>query len=846
LEQLEGRVVPSTLEANFGLGGQVFAHYTASSGVDNNVTLSERILPIGFRFLREIVLTDTAEKINVVGTAAGGFQGSGTNTVTTLLPLHSLRVDVLDGNDTVNVQAINYLTDVRHVGAGVDTVNVGNSGSLLGIQASLGVEEAGAASSTHLNVDDSADNANRNVLLFGGQINNLAPASIVYSSALNPSSSVTVTGGGGDNVYTVDGTLSPTTLNTGGGKNQVFVEDTGAPLTVQGHGGTDRVVIGSNPSGNGGNVLDIRGRVDVRNTKPLTTLTVDDSTDPGAHPAVSLSDSALTGLAPAAITYQKGGLNPFSPLEVHGGDGADTFTVPDTPGFTSIGLGKGPHRVNVEGLTGGLGIAPRLGFAVTGQTLVVVGSNPSGSGGTQANIHGQLFLADLGGSIIPSTVIVDDSGDGAARAVSLTASGGNGNNMGTVTGLAPGATVRWFNIINNTNLIVNGGSGGDTFNVADTGATLLSTTINTGTGANHVNVRGTSSPLNVVGHGGSDTVTVGSLAPLLGGTLANIHAAVNVSNTTNSTALIVDDSGDAVFRSVTVASNSVQFSGRAPIRFFAGVKSVDVSGGTGGDAFTLVAPYGATPVTLHGGPAVNDLVSGGGPNHWALTGNDAGTLHNVAFQNVRNLLGGAASTFDVFSFAPGGSVDGLLAGGGGGGELDFQALSTRVFVDLLLNLAVLGPTPKFTVLNLRNVLAGSGDTLVVGNGNNFFQGGSGRDVFISHGGNSTLVAGSGEAILIGGTTARDTNVPALDAILAEWSFTYDPINPLNDYRIRVGHLEHGGGKNGAVVLNPATVHTNSSKDVLETDLPGGLDFVFFDAFDLLPHGPRAGEVFVLV
>jgi hypothetical protein len=68
-------------------------------------------------------------------------------------------VDVLDGNDVVNVQAINYGTTVRHIGPGVDSVNVGVAGSLLGIRASLGVEEAGVGSSTHLNVDDSADTA---------------------------------------------------------------------------------------------------------------------------------------------------------------------------------------------------------------------------------------------------------------------------------------------------------------------------------------------------------------------------------------------------------------------------------------------------------------------------------------------------------------------------------------------------------------------------------------------------------------------------------------------------------------------------------------------------------------
>jgi hypothetical protein len=796
--------------------------------------------------------------------------------VTTLLSLQSLFVDVLDGNDTVNIKGISYLTTVRHIGTGLDTVNVGDGGSVQGIRGSLGVEEAGAGSSTHLIVDDSADGASRNVLLFGGQINNLAPASITYGT-LNGASTVTVTGGGGNDSYTVQGPLAATTLNTGAGTNGVFVESTLAPLSIQGHGGTDTVIIGSNPSGILGNVLDIRGSVDVRNTTASTALVVDDSTDPQIHPAVSLSDTALTGLAPATITYQKSGLGfvgGFGPLQVNGGNGADTFTVTDTPSFTAIGLGQGPHRVQVEGLTGGLEIAPHFGFAATGQTTVVVGSNPSGFGGTLANIHGELFLRDLGGSAAPafSTVIVDDSGDPAPRTVNMTASGGTGTNVGNITGLAPGANVRWFNIINNTNLIVNGGSGADTFTIANTGATLLSTTINggkgndsfnvtttsgdltlnTGTGSNQVNVQGTGlniatfpSTLNVVGHGGNDSVTVGSNAPALSGTLLNLKGAVNVSNTTNSTALIIDDGGDTVFRSVTIDFNSIQFAALgSPIHFFAGVKSLDLFGGKAGDVFTLVAPYGITPITIHGGPAVNELVGGTGFNHWTLTGKDAGTLQNVTFENIQDLLGGGTSAFDVFSFAPGGSVDGLLQGGGGGGELDFGALSTRVLVDLKLNLAILGAV-KVNVFNLRSVVAGSGSTLVVGNGNNFFQGGSGRAVFIS-GGNSTLIAGSGEAILIGGTTLWDTNLPALDAILAEWSATYDPTSSLNDYRIRVGHLENGGGKNGAFVLNPGTVHSNSSKDVIETDLSGGLDFVFFDAFDVLVHAARFGEVFVPV
>jgi hypothetical protein len=862
LEGLEDRLVPSTLQADFGLGGQIFAHYTASLGVNNNVTLSERIVPIiipglPIRFLRQDVITDTAEKINVVGTAASDFVGNGTNSVATLFPIQSLFVDVLDGNDVVNVKDINYATTVRHIGSGVDTVNVGDGGSLLGIQGSLGVTQAGTGSVTHLNVDDSADKTNQtNVLLFGGQINNLAPALIAYG-LLGSSDSVTITGGSGNNVYTIDGPLAPTTINTGSGHNQVNVEatDTGAPLVIQGHGGTDTVTVGSNPSGFGGNVQDIRGSVDVRNTTPSTTLIVDDSAaNPFFPKAVSLSDTALLGLAPAAITYQAGGLSAFDSLNVHVGNYAATVTVTNTPVATFISLGKGPYRMNVEGLTGLLGIGPDLGFAQTGQTTVVVGSNPSGTGGTLANIKGTLSIIDLAGASLSqqSSVIVDDSGDTTPRTVNMTAAGGFGSNTGDITGLAPAARIHFLNVINDVNLTVKGGRGGNTFNIANTEFPLLGTTIdggrggdtfnvtttdtpltiNTGTGVNHVNVRGTGASiftaLNVVGHGGNDTVTVGSLAPALGGTLANVKGTVNVSNTTNSTALIVDDSGDPLFRTVTITANSIQFSGSAPIDFFGGVKSVDVFGGKGGDVFHVLSPAGTTPVTLHGGPAVNTLIGDGGVNFFALKGKNAGTLQNVTFQNVQNLQTGATSSFSVFAFAPGGSLDGSIVGAGGVSELDYQALSTQVFVDLKLNLAT---GVGGGVFNVRNVLAGSGNTLVVGNGNNFFQGGSGRDVFISGPGPGTLQAGIGEAILIGGTTNFDTNVVALNAILTEWSKAIP-------YAQRVDDLIFGG------LLNPGTVHSNFAHDVLTTG--AGFDLVFFDSFDTLPHPPRPGEVFVKV
>jgi hypothetical protein len=69
LEPFEDRVVPSTLSGD-ALGN---AHHLASSGVANNLTLSERIVPLAapspsgtsapVRFLVEDVITDTSETI---------------------------------------------------------------------------------------------------------------------------------------------------------------------------------------------------------------------------------------------------------------------------------------------------------------------------------------------------------------------------------------------------------------------------------------------------------------------------------------------------------------------------------------------------------------------------------------------------------------------------------------------------------------------------------------------------------------------------------------------------------------------------------------------------------------
>ncbi len=342
---------------------------------------------------------------------------------------------------------------------------------------------------------------------------------------------------------------------------------------------------------------------------------------------------------------------------------------------------------------------------------------------------------------------------------------------------------------------------------------------------------------------GVGTVNVGEAGRLSGiqGSLA-----VEATGVGSLMHLNVDDSADGIPRAVTIGPNSIQFAGiGSSITFLSGVKSVNVFGGSS-DTFFAHTLSSTTPVIVHGGSGANTLESGSGFNGWTITGTNAGTLHNVTFTNIQNLRGGPSSFRDTFHFNDKTGVSGTIQGAGGINyiaTLDYSKYTTLVSVDLKLSLALAGGL-KTGVLHIQEVFGGSGNNILVGNGNNVLKGGSGRDILISGGGTSILQAGSGEAILIGAHYLFDTNLAALDALMAEWSHTYDPINPLHDYQIRVGHLELGGGLNGPFVLNKSTVVPQAGVTTLITG--GGLDFLIIDPGDILAKPLRPGEVVLSV
>src|SRR5262249_5123502 len=212
------------------------------------------------------------------------------------------------------------------------------------------------------------------------------------------------------------------------------------------------------------------------------------------------------------------------------------ITVTNTPPVTSLVLGGISNPIDVEGLTGELTIFNLY----NAPAAIVVGSNPSGTGGTLANING--VLREIDGTFATDHFTLDDSADTTPRTVTQAMEVVGGIQYDVITGLTPKATFQLaaglgpgsltinggrsgntFNLGADSffpNITVNGGKGGDTFNVTNMGTG--SYTLNTGTGTNHVNIPNASidnsSSINVVGHGGTDTVTVGSLAPALGGT----------------------------------------------------------------------------------------------------------------------------------------------------------------------------------------------------------------------------------------------------------------------------------------------------------------------------------------
>jgi Ca2+-binding RTX toxin-like protein len=367
-----------------------------------------------------------------------------------------------------------------------------------------------------------------------------------------------------------------------------------------------------------------------------------------------------------------------------------------------------------------------------------------------------------------------------------------------------------INFSNLSGLIINGGSGGASYNIE---STLVPTDLH---------------------NRGSDTVNVGA-----NGSVQGILGALSVDS---SSSMMVDDSADPGARTLTLTSTSIIGLAPAALYYGSGVANLTVAGGSGGNTVQVLSlPANLNNLVLNGGTGNNTLQGPDADSLWTISGPNGGmlssltlnanggTANTLAFQSFQNLQGGSSA--DVFSFQSGGSLAGKLDGGGGSNTLDYSRYQGDVLVDLLLHGASLVGQ---TVFSVENVLGSQGNDIFVGDANpNLLVGGSGRNLIIGGGGPDQITGGGGDNILIGGTTVWDANPTALQAIMQEW------INTNLTFDQRVNALKKGitvGGRTYA--LNKSTVFADASIDNL---LGGaGWNWFFADFDDVIDNGNGPG------
>ncbi len=260
-------------------------------------------------------------------------------------------------------------------------------------------------------------------------------------------------------------------------------------------------------------------------------------------------------------------------------------------------------------------------------------------------------------------------------------------------------------------------------------------------------------------------------------------------------ALTIDDQDSSTANMYALTSTTLTPADAATISY-KGLSSLLVNGSSLGNTFTVTGTKAGTATALS---------AGAGPDTIKLAGNAA-------------------------AYAGPLSIDGQT----GLNALDYSSFSGPVTVDLRLGIAT---AVAGGIHNIQNVIGGSGNDLFVGNGQgNVLRGGTGRNILIAGDSPGTLIGNVNQDLLVGGTTKYDTNLVALDAIMAEWANSAP-------YTVRVPLILNGGGLNGKYHLGANDFTNNGGGNVL-TGGPGLDLFYGIEALDTNDWNPALGEVFV--
>jgi hypothetical protein len=270
-----------------------------------------------------------------------------------------------------------------------------------------------------------------------------------------------------------------------------------------------------------------------------------------------------------------------APVIVHGGSGSDILAIGDEYSTANIAYAITGSSVSRTG-------SAAVSYSNTSLTIF------GGSGNDPYTVLGNTPTAiNLNPGFGSNTVDIDDGSNTANATYTITSSTVARTGSATVTYSGRLA-------LKISNLLINGGSGDNTYNVVST-RNVTPTTLNTGAGSDTVNVQSTAEPLFINSGGRSDTIMLRNT----GATLDGIgHVIVN--DPSNRAAVTVDDSGFA--GSTTYTLMSTQVAAAAWPNFllvYNNLASLNLNGGSGDDFFAIESTASATATTVTAGSGNN-------------------------------------------------------------------------------------------------------------------------------------------------------------------------------------------------------------------------------------------------
>jgi FG-GAP-like repeat/FG-GAP repeat len=337
----------------------------------------------------------------------------------------------------------------------------------------------------------------------------------------------------------------------------------------------------------------------------------------------------LAGLAGSIINVSG---QIFAPIaNINGGADNDAISLTNVPTGTvmTVNTGGGVNTVNVGS------IPP-----------------PEPNKGILGNVQGPLTVKGNGND----TLNVDGTGATIARSGALTATALTGLNMG-----AKGIT---YSGLANLNIYL--GSGGNTFLIANTAA-ATNTFLNSGKGADTVNVRATTGPTTVNTGGGANKniVNVGSLEPAVGGFIGPIKGALIVAGNGHDT-MNVDDTGSTVAKTGTLTGTTLTGLNMGPSGItYGGLSILNISLGSGVNTFTVANTATGATTTLNSGAGkdtVNITTTSSRLTVNTQAGTDTVNVHGIGAVATIN-AGGGNDAINVSSNAPTntGALSGITA-----------------------------------------------------------------------------------------------------------------------------------------------------------------------------------------